>query len=346
MNGFLELRTKLVLLYQKADFIIRPMFKFLLALLALVRLRNMFNYNDLLTSNIAALLISLAAAFVPMSMTLAIMFVYIALLLQPVSVMMSILPIAVYLVLYCFFLRMIPEYSVAVIAMPLLLTWRLPYVIPMAIGLFFTPLGIIPTCAGVFTYYLLKNINTSMVTIEQVSSKENPLQIVSDTMNKVIKDEDMFAIMAVFTLIIVVMFLIRNIRMDYSFEISIAIGAAVSAISFFVLLLRMDIGMGVMEIILSSVLSALIMYVAYFLYRPLFYAGTERVRFEDDDYYYYVRAVPKIKILGADAGGRKLIIDPSLDDEEEDEDNEAEENAEDDNVFGINRTAEDEQDDF
>ena len=106
-------------------------------------------------------------------------------------------------------------------------------------------------------------------------------------------------------------------------------------------------GMGITEIIIASVVSGIMIYISYLLYRPLFYAGTERVRFEDDDYYYYVRAIPKIKILGADNGvGRKLVIDPSLDDEEDEEEAAAEDVDIDENIFGVTRTADDEQDDF
>ncbi len=347
MKNFLELRTKLVVFYQKTDYLLKPLFKFLLTLTAALRLRAMFNYDDFFSTNLAVLLISVIAAFIPMSMTLAILVVYASLLIQPVSVMMSMIPLSVYLIFFCFFLRLIPEYSCAVIAMPVLILWKLPYVIPMAIGLFATPVGIIPTCAGVLAYYLLNGIKADIITIESVSSKENPVRMVSDTLNDVLKNEKMYALMAVFVFVIIVMFLVRNIKMDYSFEISIAIGASVLAISLLILLLRTDMGMGITEIIIASVVSGIIIYISYLLYRPLFYAGTERVRFEDDDYYYYVRAIPKIKILGADNGvGRKLVIDPSLDDEE-DEEEAAEEDVDiDENIFGVTRTADDEQDDF
>ena len=346
MNRFLEFRNKLVLFYQKTDFVLKPAFRFILSLLAISGLRNMFDYSDFFTKNSAVFLLALAAAFLPMSITLAVLVLYTWLLIQPVSMMMSILPLIVYLVMFCFFLRLMPEYSVAVIAMPVLIAFRLPYVIPMAFGLFATPLGIVPACAGVFIYCLLNGIKSNLITIEQVSSKDNPLSIVSDTLNKVIKDENMYALMLVFILIIIVMFLIRSIRMDYAFEISIAIGASALAIGMLILLLGGYTDKSVTEIIICSAISALVMYIAYYLYRPLFYAGTERVRFEDDDYYYYVRAVPKIKIIGADMVTKKLVIDPSLDDDSDENENDDNADAGDDNVFGITRTADDEQDDF
>jgi hypothetical protein len=43
----------------------------------------------------------------------------------------------------------------------------------------------------------------------------------------------------------------------------------------------------------GSILSVVIEIVIEFFCMNLDYARTERVQFEDDDYYYYVRAVPK-----------------------------------------------------
>ena len=53
------------------------------------------------------------------------------------------------------------------------------------------------------------------------------------------------------------------------------------------------------ESVLLSIIGLIISYVLAFLYVQVFfsadYSRTERIRYEDDDYYYYVKAVPKIK---------------------------------------------------
>ena len=46
-------------------------------------------------------------------------------------------------------------------------------------------------------------------------------------------------------------------------------------------------------LLIGNILSLLISFVIQFLFMNLDYARTERVQFEDDDYYYYVKAVPK-----------------------------------------------------
>ena len=45
--------------------------------------------------------------------------------------------------------------------------------------------------------------------------------------------------------------------------------------------------------IIGSVISGVIAMIIQFLFFNLDYSRTERLQFEDDDYYYYVKAVPK-----------------------------------------------------
>jgi hypothetical protein len=65
------------------------------------------------------------------------------------------------------------------------------------------------------------------------------------------------------------------------------------------MMLKYDVGFGIGSVIIGSVISGIISYFIIFMIRPLNYAAVENVQFEDDDYYYYVRAVPKLKDLGS-----------------------------------------------
>ena len=51
--------------------------------------------------------------------------------------------------------------------------------------------------------------------------------------------------------------------------------------------------------IIADIIGIIISYLLSFLYVQVFYcvdySGTETLSYEDDDYYYYVKAVPKVK---------------------------------------------------
>ena len=53
------------------------------------------------------------------------------------------------------------------------------------------------------------------------------------------------------------------------------------------------------SVLIGNVISLLIAFVIQFLFFNLDYSRTERLQFEDDEYYYYVKAVPKAVVSGA-----------------------------------------------
>ena len=49
----------------------------------------------------------------------------------------------------------------------------------------------------------------------------------------------------------------------------------------------------ILGFVIGNIISLFLSFVLQFLFMNLDYARTERVQFEDDEYYYYVKAVPK-----------------------------------------------------
>jgi hypothetical protein len=237
-------------------------------------------------------------AFLPSVANLIIAIFYLALQLYTASIMMSATIIAIAIILFCFFVRYIPKYSDAIMAMPVLYGIRLPFTLPISFGLFYTPITIIPTCIGIFAYYFLVGINKNIGTLEQVKNSDDPFEVYTNTIKSVISNQAMFSSMIVFSIVIIVVYIIRNLKIDYAFEIASAAGAAASMLGMFILMLRYEVGFGIAGVIFGSIISGAISYFIIFMVRPLGYAAVENVQFEDDDYYYYVRAVPKLKDLG------------------------------------------------
>ena len=60
----------------------------------------------------------------------------------------------------------------------------------------------------------------------------------------------------------------------------------------------------------------LIAYIVQFFRLTLDYHGTRKLQFEDDEYYYYVTAVPKIKVAAVDKTVTRIV--PDEDDENQD----------------------------
>jgi hypothetical protein len=59
-------------------------------------------------------------------------------------------------------------------------------------------------------------------------------------------------------------------------------------------------------VIVGTLVSALLMLVVEFFAFNLDYTRTEKVQFEDDEYYYYVKAVPKVTLSAPERRVKKI----------------------------------------
>ncbi len=82
-------------------------------------------------------------------------------------------------------------------------------------------------------------------------------------------------------------------EVDYAWTLAIISGMIIEIAGLFVGYLVLGINGKTVVMLAGSIGSMLIAFILQFLFMNLDYARTERVQFEDDDYYYYVKAVPK-----------------------------------------------------
>lgn len=108
--------------------------------------------------------------------------------------------------------------------------------------------------------------------------------------------KDILIVSGVFAVVIIVVYTVRKLKMEYAAELAILAGAVVNVFGFLICDLRFDTRVTIGSMIGGTLLSALAAFVALFFKRVLDYTAVENVQFEDDDYYYYVKAVPKIEI--------------------------------------------------
>ena len=108
--------------------------------------------------------------------------------------------------------------------------------------------------------------------------------------------KEMFITAGIFASIIVVMYLVRKLRFEFVFEINIVLGAVLNILGFLLANLKFDIEVGIGGVILGTIGSMILVFIVHFFRMVLDYTSVEYVQFEDDDYYYYVKAVPKIDV--------------------------------------------------
>ncbi|MBO4400092.1 MAG: hypothetical protein J5795_08195 [Lachnospiraceae bacterium] len=303
-----EIRAKLAEIYQKYDLIIRTALKFILMFFVLKKTAGVIGFNTTLSGN--AVITSMAAFCVvlPPSLMLLVAVAYVFLQILTASALIAVTVLMIFLVLYLFFLRFAPKEGIAVLATPVLCSFGFPFIVPLFLGMFGTILSIVPAACGVVVFYVLKAVRDNIITIEELKTKKDEILLIyMKILDNLLKNPKMYVMIAVFAVVIVTVVLVRYLQMDYSFEISLGVGTGVMILGFILGYLKYEMDFTVPKMLFGSLIAMGIVFVCLFFYRVLHYAAAEHVQFEDERYYYYVTAVPKITATSPKRGFRKVM---------------------------------------
>ena len=87
---------------------------------------------------------------------------------------------------------------------------------------------------------------------------------------------------------------------EHAWAVAIIFGILFEAVGMIAGDMVLGISGKTITILVGSIISCVIAFVIQFLFFNLDYSRTERLQFEDDEYYYYVKAVPKAIVAGTD----------------------------------------------
>jgi hypothetical protein len=295
MMPLLVFRERVKNFYQRYDAYITPVVKFFFALISFIAINNEIGYDTRFKSLPIVLALSLLSAFTPSAVMVLLAALVAGLHIYSVSPIISIMVILLMMIIYFLFARFTPRLGYVLLAIPILYFFKIPFVIPILLGIIAAPIAIIPTACGVVIYYMFQVIKTA-ITMQVNTSIEDILSLYIYIIDNLISNKQMIMSIVIFALILMVVFYVRRMKFDYAFEISIAAGALTSILGFLISDLILDKSEQILAMILGTIASAAIVFVIHFFKLTLDYSGVEHVQFEDDVYYYYVKAVPKITV--------------------------------------------------
>lgn len=295
MVKILELRSLLRTYYQKFQMVIDPLLKFVAAFVTFLMINKAVGYNEKLEKTVVVLLVSLLCAFTPSSILVFLAMVFVILHIASASPFMALFAALIFVILYCFFLRFAPQYGYVVVAIPILSMLHVPYLVPILMGLVANPITILPSACGVTVYYMLQILKEHTV-VSDSFALDDILPFYTEVFEALLDCKDILIGAGVFAVVIIAVYIVRRLRMEYAAEIAILAGGVVNVFGFLICDLRFGSSVTIGSMILGTLLSVAAAFVALFFKRVLDYTAVENVQFEDDDYYYYVKAVPKIEI--------------------------------------------------
>jgi len=291
----LEVRAHILRFLQRFQLVLEPLMKFIIAFVVFHSINNAIGHHTLLMSLPVELLLSLLGTFTPavllvlLAAVVSLVHVYVA------SPLLAILLAIFMTILYCFIARFSGRYGYVVLAVPVLFLLKIPYVVPLILGLVATPMAVIPVACGVIVYRMFVVIS-DVAQLDETMGIEDILEMYIGVIDRMVADKQMIITIAVFFVMIVVMYLMRKLAIEYVFELSVAVGAIVCILGFLIADIVMQTELNIISMVFGTVGAMVIALVFQFFRLALDYTAVERVQFEDDDYYYYVKAVPKMNL--------------------------------------------------
>ena len=151
------------------------------------------------------------------------------------------------------------------------------------------------------------------------------LQILLDGL---VKNQEMWLAIIAFAAVTLLVYLIRRSSFDYSWRIAVVTGAVVYIVLMLFGSMFRSITMAMGSVIIAGVVSAVIGLVIEFFVLGVDYSRSEVTQFEDDEYVYYVKAVPKSLVSQTRKSVKKFSSNKKSDDSDIDEYEDIEEKLE------------------
>lgn len=305
MRTMLEFKEMLRKLYGKYEVFILPVAKFLLALVTLLVINGRLGYMEMADNSGVVLIVSLLCSFLPTGFILVFAALFILLHFYALAIEVAVVGLCVFLVMALLCLRFVPKDSLKVVLTLICFHFNIPYVMPVCAGLSGTPSSAVSVGCGVVLHYMINYISNNAAVISNMGDSEYTarLRVLIDYL---IGNRAMFIVVLAFTVTIIVVYIIRRMSVDYNWGIAIVAGAMVDAVVLLVGDLMYDTNVSVMGVLLGAVLAIAVGMVLHFFLFSVDYSRTEKLQFEDDEYYYYVKAVPKMTVAAQEKTVKKI----------------------------------------
>ncbi len=310
MTTLVEIKQLIKSFYIRYEMWITPLWKFLLSFIAISAINSNIGYMEAIRPAPIVVMCALLCSFMPVNFMVFVTSIFVLAHLYAISIETLGVTLVLFLLMFLLYFRFGPGDTVVLILTPLLFMLGIPYLMPIALGLLAGPMSIGALSCGIVVHYLLVYVKASATTmgVNSVANGEDTEIIVQlrTFLSGFLMNKTMWIMIVGFAAVLFIVWLLRRLPVDHSWKIAILGGAVTNLVILMAGDFKYDIQLPFSGVVIGTVFSALLCFVLEFFFFQLDYSRTERVQFEDDDYYYYVKAVPKVTLAEPEHKVKKI----------------------------------------
>ena len=261
-----------------------------------------FGFSDLLSSVAVRVLLTVAGFFLPSSGIAVMLVIYLVLQVLSLSQSIGMLVFFMFALFYIFCYSYKAKFYSMLPGMAIFYRAYIPYVGPMVSGLFGGYHEVTSIIGGSVIAYYLKIVHDAIPSISEGADGTGAL----DLLSTMVPGSGFYFFIASMIVLFLTVCTVKNLKVSYSWIIAVVGGTIAEMLIEFGGLMFFGQGPEIAALIGGNVISVALGIICALLFRNLDFSRVERVQFEDDDYYYYVTAVPKIHVTDEDKEIKKI----------------------------------------
>ena len=302
MTKLLEIKEQVIKLWGEYELYFRFLYKFLVALVLFCIINASVGFMESISTFPVALLLALICCLLPQGMTLIVAAGLSVVNLYVLSLEVALTAALVFVLVFFMYFRFSPKDGLLVALTPICFALRIPYVLPIGTGLLRKMHSVAAVACGTICYFFLNGIyeNVTALQATTVGGGEVEGGKMTITAGQLLSNGEMYLTVIVFIASAIVVNIIRKMAIDHAWKVAIVSGALVQISGLFVGYLLLDLTNKTFLMIFGNLVAIVLGFVIEFLFMDLDYSRTEHVQFEDDDYYYFVKAVPKKMVASSE----------------------------------------------
>lgn len=300
MTTLLEWKEKIIRFYGKNEVFITPVIKFVLAFLIFLLINNNIGYMSSISKFPVALILALLCSVLPINGTIFLASVVILADMYALSVEVCVVALLLFVVVYFVYFRFSPKKGYDILLTMLCCKMNIPYVIPVGMGLLREIYSMFALICGTVVYFFLHGVRENATVLSGTAEDEAATSKIVVALNQLLGNKEMYLVLAIMIVAMIIVYIIRRMSIENAWMIAIISGILFETIGLIAGYMLLEISGKTVGVLVGSIVSCVIAFLLQFLFFNLDYSRTERLQFEDDEYYYYVKAVPKAIVSGTD----------------------------------------------
>ena len=301
MTTLLEIKEKLIRFYGKNEIYLLPVIKFVFALFTFLMINNSIGYMKFISRTPVALILALVCSVIPVNGMIVLAALVSLLDFYALSLEVCLVGLLLFAVIYFIYFRFAPKSGFNAILTPICFKLHIPYIVPVGTGLLSEAYSVISVACGTVLYFFIRgvgeNANALGSAAEESASSASKIVI---ALNQLVGNKEMYLVLVIFVIAALMVYLIRRLDIEHAWTIALMSGILFEMIGLTAGYLLLGISGRTVGVIAGSIVSGLIAFLIEFLFFNLDYSRTEKLQFEDDEYYYFVKAIPKSLVTEKD----------------------------------------------